>query len=192
MRRQTADAVVKKKLKEENAYLKTQMVTMGNVPNSATLTPTTLQVEPPVPPPKSYAKLDDIRNDYGNKALFLTSLELEVAINSASGMLPHRIAELLGVDTKTVRIITNRRPVKEFIDDYVAEVTTARKANRIAKLAGIIDAKLEKITDLSEASDLDIAVLMNMLDNMQKEEEKVRLNQSNTNQVLDVLKAITK
>jgi len=139
-----------------------------------------------------FIETEDIVEDYGKKMLFMTPLEREVAFNLAEGVRHNAIAELLGIDVRTVKIISRRPHVKSFVTEYVEETTAMLKAKREQYLAQIIEAKLDKIADMSEASDLDIATLLMMQDTMGREKEKAKLQAGNQNQVINVLQLIRK
>lgn len=139
-----------------------------------------------------FKETDDVERDYGKKMLFMTPLEREVALNVAEGVRYNAIAEMLNLDSRTVKIIANRRHVKEFVTEYVEETTALLKSKREQILAQIIEAKLDKVDDLANASELDIAHLLMMQDSMGKEREKAKLQSGNQNQVINVLQLIKK
>jgi hypothetical protein len=139
-----------------------------------------------------YLPVDNIQEVYGESALFLTELEREIAVNVAEGVRYKALAKLLGLDERTVKIIANRKHVRKFIVDYVAETTAVLKAKRELYLAQIIEARLDKVVDMADASNLDTATLIAMLDSLGKEREKAELQKTNANQVINVLQMITK
>ena len=139
-----------------------------------------------------YLPVDNTQEVYGKSALFLTELEREVAVNVAEGVRYKALAKLLGIDERNIKIIANRKHVRKFIIDYVAETTAVLKAKRELYLSQIIEARLDKVVDMADASDLDTATLIAMLDSLGKEREKAELQKTNTNQVVNVLQMITR
>ena len=139
-----------------------------------------------------YKETSDIEKDYGRKMLFMTPIEREIAFNIAEGVRHNAIAELLGVDVRTVKLISNRARVKAFVTEYVEETTAILKDKREQLLAQIIEAKLDKIDNMADASELDIAHLLVMQDNMGKEKEKAKLQSGNQNQIVNILQLIKK
>ena len=167
------------------------MMLGDDIPNTSTdlITESERQEEQRV---SKFKETDDIARDYGNKMLFMTPLEREIAFNIAEGVRHGAIADLLDIDVRTVKLISNRKRVKAFVTEYVEETTALLKAKREQTLAQIIEAKLDRIDNLADASDLDVAQLLMMQDNMGKEREKAKLQAGNQNQVLNILQLIKK
>jgi len=143
-------------------------------------------------PTTKYVPVDNVEEVYGKSALFLSELEKEVAINVAEGVRYKALANMLDLDERTVKTIANRKHVRKFIQEYVAETTAVLKAKREMYLSQIIEARLDKVTDMANASELDTATLIAMLDSIQKEREKSELQKTNSNQIVSVLQMITK
>jgi len=150
-------------------------------------------VAKPAPPAVSkFVDDDNVQKNYGNAILFLTPLERKIAVNVAEGMRYPTIAKLFDMQTNEVKLIANRKHVRKFINDFVKDTTVALKASRIATLSQIIEAKLDKVHDMADASEMDVAALMVMLDNMQKEAEKAELQKGNQTTMLNVLSQLRK
>jgi len=150
-------------------------------------------VAKPAPPAVSqFIDDENIQKNYGNQILFLSPLEREIAVNVAEGMRYATIAKIMNMQTNEVKLIANRKHVRKFINEFVKDTTVALKASRIRTLSQIIEAKLNKVNDMADASELDVATLMMMLDNMQKEQEKAELLKSNQTNVLNVLSQLKK
>ena len=139
-----------------------------------------------------FKETEDLVEDYGKKMQFMTPLEREIAFNLAEGVRHGAIAEMLNLDVRTVKIISRRKHVREFVKEYVEETTAMLKSKREQYLAQIIEAKLDKIVDMADASNLDIATLLMMQDTMGREREKAKLQAGNQNQVINVLQLIKK
>ena len=164
----------------------------SDIPNEATIDLDMIGTDMNNIRESKYIETSDIERDYGRKMLFMTPLEREVAFNLAEGVRHVAIGELLDIDTRTVKIIARRPHVKAFIKEYVEETTAVVKAKREQLLAQIIEAKLDKIDDMANASDLDIAQLLMMQDTMGREAEKAKLQSGNQNQIINVLQLIKK
>lgn len=165
-----------------------RMVTFGDeLPN-----PNIMETSGKFTPTSKYMNVEDIGEVYGKSALFLSELEREVAINIAEGVRYKALANLLDLDERVIKVVANRKHVRKFIQEYVAESTAVLKAKREMYLAQIIEARLDKVTDMANASELDTATLISMLDSVQKEKEKAELQKTNTNQIVNVLQMITK
>ena len=155
-------------------------------------TPTIMETSDNFTPTSKYMEVEDVGEVYGKSALFLSELEREVAVNVAEGVRYKALSNLLDLDERVVKTIANRKHVRKFIQEYVAESTAVLKAKREMYLAQIIEARLDKVTDMANASELDTATLISMLDSVQKEKEKAELQKTNTNQIVNVLQMITK
>jgi hypothetical protein len=143
-------------------------------------------------PTSKYIPVENTEEVYGKSALFLSELEKEVAVNVAEGIRYKALANMLDLDERVVKTIANRKHVRKFIQEYVAETTAVLKSKREMYLSQIIEARLDKVTDMANASELDTATLIAMLDSVQKEKEKAELQKTNTNQIVSVLQMITK
>lgn len=134
----------------------------------------------------------DVRDTYGEAAMMLSPLEREVAVNIAEGMRYNAVAQILDLDSRVVKTIANRRKVKLFIREYVEQTTAMVKAKREMYLAQIIEARLDRIDNMADASELDTATLIDMLDRMGKEREKAKYQKGEQDQMVNILQQLTK
>jgi len=118
----------------------------------------------------------------------LSPLELKVAEEKLNNISPRDIARRLGVSDKVVRIILGRRNVKAYVKDVFDSVTAADKEMRMQLMAQMIENKME---EEGVSSGLDLAQLVQILDNMGKVKESADVGSQN-NVMINILNQISK
>jgi len=124
----------------------------------------------------------------------LQPIEKEVAMAVVNGISFKAIATKLDLDLATVKLIRNRKHVREFISDYLKEITIKEKQNREDLIAQIVESRLNNLDeneDMSSLSNKDTLDLIMALDQIQKEREKAELG-TKDNQVVNILNLIKK
>jgi len=124
----------------------------------------------------------------------LQPIEKEVAMAVVNGISFKAIATKLDLDIATVKLIRNRKHVREFISDYLKEITIKEKQNREDLIAQIVEARLNNLDeneDMASLSNKDTLDLIMALDQIQKEREKAELG-TKDNQVVNILNLIKK
>ena len=148
-----------------------------------------LDLEEFAPVPISGAALDEAKElEQALEITPLSPLELQIAEERLNNVTPTDISKRLGLPIKVVRSVLARQNVRAYIKDITEAITSSNKDIRIQLMAAIIE---KKIAEEGLTSDLDLATLLKMQDDMGKVKEQADLgNQGNV--MVNILNSITK
>ena len=125
----------------------------------------------------------------------MTVLESEICELYSIGNSTKSIADILGINTSTVRNTLAKPHIRDFVSELINAQYTTKLEGRLRIINSVIDAKLEKIEeefdgDLSKVTKKDIIDLLVVSDNMQKERTKKELG-TGDNVYLNIINQIT-
>jgi len=131
----------------------------------------------------------------------LTKIEQEIVSMYSEGISVKDIAIELGVNTPVVKRILNKPEVRQITNDLIMNYGNTLKAEKLRLLGSIVDDKLKEMEEqvdedgnktgrLADITNKDIVDLLQIMDSMQKEEEKAKLGTNTNNTYIQLLNNI--